>query len=168
MNMKISVDIQKSDIVKLNIWLALKNKGTYSLIALVFAALWAYAIFKHGIPQTTEKWVVTFLIALISGLAAAILGLTTNLLQILLSSSVANGVLGLHEYEISEDGLYEKTAANEAKTMWKGVTDIRKLRHYMLIQIAPGLFHVIPNSSFESEEEFNNFYTASRKFWKDA
>ena len=66
--MKISVDIKTSDIVKLNIWLALKSKGTYSLIALVFAALWAYAIFKHGIPNTTEKWVVTFLIALISGL----------------------------------------------------------------------------------------------------
>ena len=154
--------------MKLNIWLALKSKGTYSLIAIVFAALWAFAIFKHGVPQTTEKWVVTFLIALTSGLAAAILGLATNLRQILLSSSVKNGVLGLHEYEISEGGLYEKTAANEAKTMWKGITDIRKLRQYMLIQIAPGLFHVIPNSSFDSEEECSNFYLASRKFWKDA
>lgn len=154
--------------MKLNIWLALKSKGTYSLIAIVFAALWAYTIFKHGVPQTTEKWVVTFLIALTSGLAAAILGLATNLRQILLSSSVKNGVLGLHEYEISEGGLYEKTAANEAKTMWKGITDIRKLRQYMLIQIAPGLFHVIPNSSFDSEEECSNFYLASRKFWKDA
>ena len=154
--------------MKLNIWLALKSKGTYSLIAIVFAALWAFATFKHGVPQTTEKWVVTFLIALTSGLAAAILGLATNLRQILLSSSVKNGVLGLHEYEISEGGLYEKTAANEAKTMWKGITDIRKLRQYMLIQIAPGLFHVIPNSSFDSEEECSNFYLASRKFWKDA
>lgn len=73
-----------------------------------------------------------------------------------------------HEYEISEDGLYEKTAANETKTNWNGITDIRRLRHYMLIQIDPGLFHVIPDSSFENEEEFNNFYSASRKFWKDA
>ncbi|MBD3586081.1 YcxB family protein [Salinimonas sp. HHU 13199] len=166
--MKVSVDIKKSDIVKLNIWLALKSKGTYSLIALVFAILWVYAIFKHGIPNTTEKWLVTFLIALISGLTAAILGLATNLLQILLSSSVANGVLGLHEYEISDGGLYEKTAVNETKTSWNGIIGIRKLRHYMLIQIAPGLFHVIPDSSFVSEEEFSNFYSASRKFWKDA
>ena len=58
------------------------------------------------------------------------------------------GILGLHDYEIREDGLLEKTDVNESLSRWAGIQSVKETRSHLLIWQSPGLIHVIPRRSF--------------------
>lgn len=93
-------------------------------------------------------------------------GIIFSFAFILLSSSKTNGIIGVHEYEISEEGLHEKTAANEGLSKWEGIQEVTIAGPYILFRISGYLFHIIPKRSFVSLDAFNDFFKKSTDEWR--
>ena len=95
-------------------------------------------------------------------------GIIISMVFILTTSSKSNGILGEHEYEITSEGLLEKTKANEGLSKWSGIQEVRKAGSFILFRISGYLFHIIPKRSFESDEEFYEFLGMAKDKWRGA
>ena len=73
-----------------------------------------------------------------------------------------SGVLGKHDYTLTDLGLREVTDANESVQKWSGIQDVIMLPHYVLIKINGYLFHIVPRRAFANEEQFLAFYEKAR------
>jgi hypothetical protein len=166
--MEITTNLVRSDLLKLNLSVALRSKGTYYFIFGISLFVLFFSFYKRGLPDSPKLWATVCLIALSSGFLGAALSFATNFVCLLLMSKQSNGVLGIHHYQISEAGLFEKTDANETLTKWSGVLSVKVHGSNLFIQIAPGLFHTIPSRSFSDSKAFIDFANATRKFWENA
>jgi hypothetical protein len=115
----------------------------------------AFLTWLKGMPETF--WDI--LVLGISGLGGAFGSIVFIwLAHVLKTYFIANsraGVLGAHDFDIREDGLFESTSANETLTRWSAVRGIHQFGDYICVEIAPELFHLISRKSFASETEFN-------------
>jgi hypothetical protein len=68
---------------------------------------------------------------------------------------------------VREDGLLEVTTANETLTKWGGATALYRRDRFLCIKVAPGLHHVIPRRFFQSEQEFEAFWSAIQRLVPD-
>ncbi|CAD5292321.1 YcxB-like protein [Alteromonas sp. 38] len=166
--MEITTNIVRSDLLKLNLSVALRSKGTYYFILGISLLVLCFSFYKSGLPDSPVLWATAFFIALFSGFLGAAPSFAINVFCLLIMSKQSNGVLGTHIYQISEAGLFEKTDANETLTKWSGVLSVKVHGPILYIQIAPGLFHTIPSRSFSDSKAFIDFANAARKFWEHA
>lgn len=80
------------------------------------------------------------------------------MVTVLLTVGKKSGILGVHHYSLSEQGLEERTDANETLQKWEGIQSITKLPNYILFRVNGYLFHTVPRRAFETNEEFISFY----------
>lgn len=166
--MKITVEIKKSDMILFNLSILPRLKSTY--IGLLIISLFTFiAIYlEHGIPYSASDWGFTLLASAIGGVLGIVFGFIISITYVILTSSSKNGTLGKHEYTLSEEGLYEKTIANESLNKWAGISDINVVGNYLCFKISSYLYHILPKHSFESEMQFNEFVSLSKNYWKNA
>jgi len=141
---------------------------TYTTIVVVGVFVFAFVTWSRGFPETSNEWIAILVGSAGGGVGAMIAGFLISLVTIVLSGSKSNGVLGEHEYEITSDGLFERTAANEGVSRWSGIEEVRVCRSYALFRISGYLFHIIPKRSFESEQQFNEFVQKAKHSWEHA
>lgn len=165
--MNIKTDIKRTDIILVNWLLTLRSRGTYYYMAAIVAFILAFSFYKQGLPKELDVWGTVIVIALSSGILGVLVALTVNTLMIILASKESNGVLGEHHYNISPEGLFEKTRVNETLTKWAGILSVRHLHQFLLIQIAPGLFHIIPRRSFSNQTQYDVFTTQTLSLWQE-
>ena len=67
------------------------------------------------------------------------------------------GVVGEHEFEIRDDGLFERTSLNEGVYRWSGVSKIRCVGRFLFIYVSGNQVHYIPRNAFPSLEAFRDF-----------
>lgn len=96
------------------------------------------------------------------------MGFVFSIVCILFMSSKRNGILADHEYTLTEEGLFEKTIANECLSKWEGNLNVLISGGYLFIQINGYLFHTIPSRYFTSKAEFNEYASALKGYWKHA
>ena len=78
-------------------------------------------------------------------------------------SNSKSGVLGKHEYVITDEGLSERTKSNESLIKWSGIDEVKINKSYIFVRINQYLFHMVPRRSFSSLakfEEFGNILTS--------
>lgn len=115
--MKIKSEITRKDLAVFSIYLFLRLKSTWLLLA-IFVVL--IAIILTIIKQPND-FVDCFALAVCSicgGFAGLIVGFIINLVAMLLTIGRKSGVLGLHQYELTEEGLRESTKVNESLQYW--------------------------------------------------
>lgn len=166
--MKVVTNIKKRDLVRLNFQMLPKFRSTYITIICIALFAFMFICWKSGIPHTMEKWIVASSVSLVGGVFGTLLGFLMNLVPIIFSSTKDNGVLGLHEYTLTPEGLHESTSANEGLSKWEGISKIKVSGQYLLFQISSCLFHIVPARSFSSSEEFNEFVSYATESWKNA
>ena len=166
--MKVITDIRRLDIIHFNLILLPRLRSTYVTIVGIAILVAVFIIWDKGTPETTKSLVILIVASLGGGLGGMLAGIIISITFILSSSSKTNGVLGQHEYEITSEGLFEKTEANEALSRWSGIQDVRKVGSYMLFKISGYLFHIIPKRSFDNEGEFQEFLKQATEKWRKA
>lgn len=165
--MKVTTNIKKMDLIRLNLSILPKLKSTYITILSIALLAFIFICWKDGFPQCQKRWIVVSISSLIGGICGMLFGAIISMVSILFMSSSKNGILGEHEYTISPEGLHEKTSANEGLSKWEGISDIKIVGSYLLFQISGYLFHVIPLRSFESKENFEEYHSVSVEYWKN-
>ena len=69
-----------------------------------------------------------------------------------------DGVLGRHTITLDEEGLREETEFNSSLHRWPGIRRPPIVtRRLVIVQIGPGMLHVIPAEAFASEESRREF-----------
>ena len=159
----VSVHITRWDLARLSVF-ALPRHASFRW---VLAALAAFIVIQLSMTRKTPASGIEYgaiaLTAVIFVLGAAVLMFLLNLVVIVLASRESNGVLGLHEYQVREDGLMEITSANETLTKWGGATALHRSSNFVYIQVAPGLFHLFPRRCFPSDESMELFWKSIQR-----
>lgn len=166
--MKVVTNIKKRDLIRLNFEILPKLRSTYITIICIALFAFGFICWKSGIPHTLERWIVASSASLVGGIFGTFLGFLMNLFPIIFASTKDNGVLGLHEYTLTPEGLHESTSANEGLSKWEGISKVKVSGQYLLFQISSYLFHIVPKRSFSSNEEFNKFVSIATESWKNA
>jgi hypothetical protein len=131
------------------------------VIALLIAAVIVYG---EGLPTGSRQWVVLAISMILGATGGLLAGFLISVLFIALSSRKSNGVLGEHIYTLQDDGLHERTDVNESLAKWAGITDIRRTRSFIFVQIAPWLYHIFPRRDFENPAAYDQFWVAISNF----
>jgi len=155
MFMDIEVDIKKSDLIALNCNRVPRNRETWIYFGVLFFGILIYFSYKTEFPQ------VNFLLGLTSSFIGASVTVIVVFLWstgfILLTADRKSGVLGIHNYTITSQGLCERTDANEALMKWSGIRTVEITKNHIFVGINSYLFHVLPRRSFSTEKEFCEF-----------
>lgn len=166
--MKVVTNIRRRDLVHFNLVLLPRLRSTYVTIAAIAFAVVLFILWKNGLEETVRNWRIVAMSSLAGGIAGMLIGLAISLVFIVFTSTKSNGILGFHEYEVTPDGLLEKTEANEGLSKWAGIQEVRKAGPFLLFKISGYLFHIVPKRSFGSEEEFQEFFELARNKWQAA
>ena len=161
--MNITVDICRSDLAKLTLWLLPRARSNWVFVGLIAAGTFTYIVVTRQ-PCTVASVTIAALSSLIGGIAALLIGVAISLTFMLFTVGKKSGVLGEHHYTLTPEGLHERTDVNENLQKWAGILSIRKLPSCLLFQINNYLFHIVPRRSFSSAESFNEFYEQARAF----
>ena len=159
--MDIQVDIERKDLVALNLYLFPRLRGNWITLGVLAVGIFTY-IFLTQKPTTPYNFVIAAFASGIGGIAGVLVGCIVSVVMMLLMVGKKSGVLGRHHYTLTDLGLREVTDANESVHKWSGIQDIIKLPRYILLQINGYLFHVVPQRAFANEEQFLAFYEKAR------
>jgi hypothetical protein len=67
------------------------------------------------------------------------------------------GVVGEHEFEIRDEGFWEKTPFNESLHRWAGFHKIYASRNFLFVFVTDNIVHYIPLRAFASKEDAESF-----------
>ena len=166
--MKVDTNINKIDLIRLNLIILPRLKSSYIMILAISLFVFTYIAWTNGLPQSSKSWLNILLSSIAGGVIGLLGGFVFSMVSILFMSTKKNGILGIHEYTLTPEGLYEETKANKSLNKWKGINKVYIVSSYILFQISGYLFHIIPKRSFESSEDFNKYATVSIKYWRNA
>jgi len=157
--MKVNVDINRTDLVWMNLYVAYKAPSNVSFVLFIWFGMSGMYFYKKGLSQPASQIAEQLLHNAGIALAVAIAMILLSIFLTVLSSTRKAGVLGDHEYNLKDDGLLEITDANETLVKWSSIKSILKSKRFILVQINWYLFHTLPSRCFSSTDEFEEFYT---------
>ena len=164
--MQVTVNITRSDIAWLNVskLFSLKSNLLLLLFIFVIAAIFAW---RGAVDDSGHfDWSVVALATLLGAAAGFSVIFLLSLVLVLLNSTTKTGVLGEHTYTVEDAGLREVTGANDTLAFWPSIQNVEKSKRMIFVQINPWLFHVLPNRAFESEDQFDLFYSLVERHHK--
>ncbi|MCX7099212.1 MAG: hypothetical protein NTV43_15030 [Methylococcales bacterium] len=68
-----------------------------------------------------------------------------------------NGVIGEHDFEVTDKAFTEATAHNKSVNSWESISQVRHVFGLLLIQRSGGDWYVIPDRSFSSMDAARAF-----------
>ena len=164
--MKVTVDIRRSDLVRLNLAMLFRIPANLY----VFLFLWAIVFLAGrygGDLSPPEIGLVTIVVTTFFMAVVAFLAITfVSTLFATLGATRKSGVLGKHTYTIEEGGLRELTDANDTLNKWTSIHKVLKAGDAILVQINWYLFHVIPRRGFDDAEQYQAFFDECAGRWK--
>ena len=166
--MKVTTNINKSDLIRFNLAILPKLRSTYMSILVIALFVFGFLCWKNGFPQCQNNWIAILLGSVGGGFFGMLSGVIYSTISILLMSPQNNGIFGEHEYTLTPEGLHERTSENEGLNRWSGIIKVKVVGSFLLFQISGYLFHIVPVRSFDSQDSFNEFLSSSMKYWKNS
>jgi hypothetical protein len=151
------VDLTRSDLMRFSFRWLTKWPQLWKPFVVIFALVAAYLLYKHGVPADGRRWFTLVVAGVGGGIGGLILGILFALLGVRFNSGKMPGLLGVHEYTFTPDGLLEKTQANETLIKWGGAHSLLRTDSFLQINIAPGLAHILPQRAFGDRRDFEDF-----------
>ena len=123
----------------------------------LFFGMFVFLSYKDDFTFSPKSMLIGVVSSFIGALVATLVAWLWNLGCILLMSNSKSGVLGKHEYLITEEGLSESTEANDSLIKWSGIDDVKINKNYILVRVNQYLFHMLPRRSFSSLAKYEEF-----------
>jgi hypothetical protein len=79
-----------------------------------------------------------------------------------------HGVLGQHTITLTPEALYERTAVNESKALWRSLYRIDGSPQHIFIFTQPNGAHVIPRRAFPTSADADAFLETAKKYYDAA
>ena len=155
--MQVRVHLTKPDIARANVLFLTNSPSTLKGIAVFVVAIGAFLYFTRH-PQSAMDWGVLAFSAAVGVILSFLISTSISLIWILGNSTEKAGVTGEHLFEITEQGLREKTSQNESIQAWAGIRKPLRSRKLILVRINAYLFHVLPRRAFADEAAYDAWW----------
>jgi hypothetical protein len=159
----VKVHLTRWDLVAFNLLLTPRLRSTWIVCATIGLILVLLLVVSRGVPTSGVEWLAIAIGAAVGATAFLGVGFLISIVFVLSTSSASNGILGEHTYSFEADGLREQTSANDTLIKWGGARDVRRLGAFVLINISPALYHVIPRRCFASSNEYDEFWAKAQR-----
>ncbi|WP_407295879.1 YcxB family protein [Stutzerimonas zhaodongensis] len=166
--MKVTTDIRKGDLIRLNVSALPRMRSTYITFIILACLTFGVLAWTKGLPEDSHELWIHLASSFIGGLTGLLFGFVFNVIAVLFLSSAKNGVLGEHTYTLTPEGIHESTTNNEGLTRWGGVISVRSMGSCLLVQIGACLYHIMPRRSFESSQAFDKFAAQAKAYWQQS
>lgn len=166
--MKVKTTISRWDLLRFNFYLAPRLKANWIAVAVMASLGFIYLSLTSPDPFAAGVLARNLFSGLVGGIGGLLAGTAVCLVFLLLTASSKSGVLGEHEFEITPDGLLERTAANEGLNKWGGIFSVAKSPMQIYVRINSYLCHVIPRHGFSSDTEYEQFYRELHDRWRSS
>lgn len=166
--MKVTTEIKKIDLVLFSLAILPKSRSTYTDLLVIIILFFALSCWATGFSNTSRDWLAILIVSFSGGTGWMLLCTVISMVFTLLTPPKNNEDAGVHEYEITAEGIHKKTIVSESLRKWEGIEKIRITGLYVLFEVPDFRFYVIPKRSFESPEHFNQFVECSKKYWEEA
>lgn len=166
--MKITANITRWDLVKLNYHMIFRFK-LYALLVLIM-------FIGTAIPDLqyfSSNYIILIVLSVLGGGAALLAGMVFAQIIIYLPKPFDPKGLGEHIFTINHQGLHERDPTNDRFDQWSEILSIKRLKNYILVRLPNRnyfirCYHMIPRRAFTTEVEFEEFFTRANQFWKEA
>ncbi|WP_227431150.1 YcxB family protein [Psychrobacter sp. I-STPA6b] len=171
--MKVTVNITHWDLVKAQ-FIALNTKTFKISILIIFIFNFLYFIMQLNISIKLILAVcLAILYSLIVTVSCIMVGIIFTLIFGFLYAYIKKGVLGQHIYTIFSQGIREKTEVNNTIYHYSEIKKIQTSSKLLIIHVPLSFYiikaiHIIPKSSFNNEQEFDEFYKKIQGYWQDS
>lgn len=119
-----------------------------------------FIAYSKGIPASPRNWLALGAGAIVGALVSQVVIVGVGLWRSVRSLRKTDGVLGDHEYELRDEGFFERTNANETLARWNSVKSLRRARGFIFVEVPRGAFHLISEKSFPTAAEADSFWVA--------
>lgn len=153
----VTVNLTRRDLIEISLRSLLTMRHAGRTFVVVCSLVAVYIFYTRGVPTSSWNWFALLVAGVGGAIGALAIGFCMSVLGVLMFSGKAPGVLGLHEYTFVEDGLLEKTDANETLIKWKGAHAVTHTASCLQIEIMPGLMHIVPRRAFPDEHRYAEF-----------
>jgi hypothetical protein len=153
----IHVDLQVSDVVHalLSVHLRPATLGKAWLIWTFMVGV--ILVVLRGLPNSGIGVTILAVASAGGAIGSLIFALAFNLVRAVQVARKAHGVLGAHEFSLTDDGIWEKTSANQSLAKWPSIKSIRATGRAFLIELPMGSLHIIPFRAFAGKAEREHF-----------
>lgn len=152
----IHVDLQVSDVVHALLSVNLRPATLGKAWLIWTFVVGVILVVLRGLPSSGIG--VAILAASTGGaIGSLIFALAFNLVRAVLVVRKAQGVLGAHEFLLTDEGVLEKTSANESLAKWPSIKSIRATGRAFIIELPMGCLHIIPFRAFAGKAEREHF-----------
>jgi hypothetical protein len=158
----ITVTLTRWDLVRLNVSLMARIRSTWMLLVVMTLGAGLLHASIGGLPSTARAWLIMSLAVAMAAAMGSGAGLVVAVFLVLFGSD-PDTALGDRTYLFEADGLRERTSGNDSIIRWGDVRDVRRIGDFILINVAPGLYHALPRRSFNSPREYQAFWQAAQK-----
>ena len=80
-----------------------------------------------------------------------------NFIISIVNPKMKKGILGEHQFEITDEGFREKTNYNDSLVKWSSVDRVARVFGYTMVRVAGSQWHIFPKRSFNNNDEQLNF-----------
>lgn len=164
--MKVIATIDRWDLLRLNLYLLPRAKANRIFVCVVALAVFVSHWTSHEGPISAREVAVFLASGIAGGLVGLLAGTVICMIMMMLPSEQREGVLGEHEFEIRQDGFFERTKANEAINRWGGIRSINKTGSAIYVGLGGYLFHIIPKRAFSDLAAFDEYFESLCKNWR--
>ena len=166
--MKIQTEVRRIDVIRAIIEVHIVTRQTYIFLAFAAAFILFLNVFNDDFENSFSWWFSYSVLSVWFILIGLMVSMLIAIPFVIFSSSHYRGVVGWHEFEISENGFSEKTNINEDKISWAGINKIRITESSIIMIKNNYFFYLIPRRAFSSEQEFAEFADTARISWNAA
>jgi hypothetical protein len=163
--MVVTTRISRWDLLTFNLLVTPRLAHTWIACGFIATLAGIGFVARQGLPTTPRAFFIVFIAIALAAIAFLFFMLLFILGFVLLSPS--HGILGEHVYSVQSDGVREQTVANDTLIKWGGAQDLMRTSVFILIRVAPGLFHVLPRRSFTSQAKFDEFWECIQALRRD-
>jgi hypothetical protein len=154
----VSVNLTRADVLVFQfrmLWVHPVNRiAFFAVLAFCTCMAWKAFDFNLGLRELCIAVIVGLLFALV----AMLLGFGFILLFVLFGRH--RNTLGQRRFTITDEGLAEASEFGSQLLKWGGSARILRTRRMIYVQIATGLYHLIPRRHFASAEADQAFWSA--------
>ena len=118
----------------------------------------AFLMWAKGVPKSPYQAFVVLVASVGGAIGSLVFIWLMSLIKTYVGAGSTAGILGPHEFELREDGLFERTSANETLTKWSAVKSVTRRSDFIYVEAGPSFFHLIPRRSFATDDAFENWY----------
>lgn len=156
--MEFEVNLGNTDIIKAIVYSQVRNKAIWAMCivpSVLINGISVVGLWAMGWPLQESISVAGDFLIWIFGLFFVGLGLAV--LSLVANPKWRKGRIGIHKIEINNKGIVESTDYNRSEIYWPSIRNVSSKSSGLYFLYSGADSFVIPRSSFESEESWEEF-----------